>query len=566
MWSHVILASLLILSEFQSGSAMLTRGRTHLRSAAQMANMGCGSHGCDRVGTNKAEPTFEVLEETHFEKKKSADCLCPLGKFWHWRIKQCINQGPWGYECGFFPKEHHHRVCMDNLKCEPLKQNSTYQNFEGAQPATCVPCKPEDGCKVGEERHKADCLVEFTLAGEACSKVKVTQSFASTSSASAKHTAEETVKKQVTAEDTEDYEYTATAKASAKEDASVTKEATVTKEESAKATESATAEADGEKNGIKVNDVEAKESASAEGTAKATESAEATKSASAEATATAEATKTETATAEASGEDEATVKATRAAEVKVTADADGVGEAKRCLALDEVKKLLDMGNLDKFGAVISAQIIAEGDKVAFDRAYKAALESAEKAGIINAKEAAVALAKKKAEKDAKMAAVARAKEKAAWKAEAGATDIAEDKANNKAYEEAKAKAKYSAEEAAKAKAEEEASAKASAAAGDAAGKKADAAAADAAGDKASASAEAAASDEASAKAEAKAEGKAEDAAGAKADANAAEASGNVADASHPPDQVDPKKRPKADEEDKTAPKHMTDGDVAASLP
>merc|ERR1719265_385682 len=76
---------------------------------------------------------YKVLSETHITTEKSANCICPMGQFWHWRIRQCIPQGPWGYECGFFPKEHWHRVCQDNLKCAELNQESEYFH-DGAAP------------------------------------------------------------------------------------------------------------------------------------------------------------------------------------------------------------------------------------------------------------------------------------------------------------------------------------------------------------------------------------------------------------------------------------------------
>lgn len=59
----------------------------------------------------------DVLKKELPNVTEQADCLCPLGQFWHWRLASCIQQGPWGYECGFFPMEHHHRVCQDSMKC-----------------------------------------------------------------------------------------------------------------------------------------------------------------------------------------------------------------------------------------------------------------------------------------------------------------------------------------------------------------------------------------------------------------------------------------------------------------
>merc|ERR1719456_1230869 len=74
----------------------------------------------------------EVTKKALPKVKESAKCLCPLKQFWHWRLASCITQGPWGYECGFFPLEHHHRVCQDNFKCDPLKSgNSTTYHAHG---------------------------------------------------------------------------------------------------------------------------------------------------------------------------------------------------------------------------------------------------------------------------------------------------------------------------------------------------------------------------------------------------------------------------------------------------
>merc|ERR1719253_1580849 len=125
------------------------------------------------------EPIFKVLEETSPTKSEAAECLCPIGKFWHWRLKSCIAQGPWGYECGFFPEEHHHRVCQDGLKCQKLAgaednyhSHGIHKGRAGTFPASCVPCK-EGECKTGEERHKEECLKRYEITGDACSTVQV---------------------------------------------------------------------------------------------------------------------------------------------------------------------------------------------------------------------------------------------------------------------------------------------------------------------------------------------------------------------------------------------------------
>jgi len=42
---------------------------------------------------------YEVLKKSSINKTSTVDCLCPLGSFWNWRIKACVKQGAWGYEC-----------------------------------------------------------------------------------------------------------------------------------------------------------------------------------------------------------------------------------------------------------------------------------------------------------------------------------------------------------------------------------------------------------------------------------------------------------------------------------
>ena len=127
-----------------------------------------------RSGTS-GEPTFKVLETTSIQVGEPSGCLCKPGQFWHWRIKQCINQGPWGYECGFFPEEHHRFVCQTNLKCEVLDQSKkkvqVEYTHEGAVPASCEHCAPEDECPAEGKR---DCLEESKISGEACATVLVT--------------------------------------------------------------------------------------------------------------------------------------------------------------------------------------------------------------------------------------------------------------------------------------------------------------------------------------------------------------------------------------------------------
>merc|ERR1719375_282834 len=374
------------------------------------------------------EVKFEILSETHIKFEEAAECLCPMGQFWHWRLRSCINQGPWGYECGFFPKEHHHRVCQDGLKCEELKNERNKYFHDGAVPATCVACKAEDKCLVGQARLDEECLKVMTLSGDACSEVKVTKTgVTATATATKKHTAEQSASH--TAE--EQAEATATRKATATAEA--TEKATET------ASETATESAKGSEAGIKVE---------------TSESASATSEASAEATATesgkGEATKTEQASASATHE--ASAKATSKAEATATATADGVAQNNACVAIEEAKKMLGIDG--KVGPVLAAKVISAADKEAFERAYKIALAEAAKAGVMEAEKLAKALAQQKAAEDAKLLAEGKAAEKAAWKAEAGATE----KAKAAAKDAAQAAAAKSAENAAQAGATEKAKA------------------------------------------------------------------------------------------------------------
>merc|ERR1719345_414217 len=97
-----------------------------------------------------ADPMVKLVNKTSIKKTETSNCLCTLGSFWHWRIHSCVKQGAWGYECGFFPEEHHHRVCLDGLKCDPTKgAEDRYHSAGNANtfPASCIQCMPEDNCK-----------------------------------------------------------------------------------------------------------------------------------------------------------------------------------------------------------------------------------------------------------------------------------------------------------------------------------------------------------------------------------------------------------------------------------
>lgn len=192
--------------------------------------------------------SYKVVEKSSIGKEGTTDCLCKLGSFWHWRIKSCVEQGPWSYECGFFPAEHHDKVCQDKYQCEVLKtKNNVTYGAHGAVPASCQPCSKDDKCLTGKERHAESCMKEYKLSGSACQTVRVT----------VKATAAAKVTEQVT----KSSEATATSTATAAEKAiskvgsvveSAMKKATAQGEATAKAegTGKATAEAQATKEGV----------------------------------------------------------------------------------------------------------------------------------------------------------------------------------------------------------------------------------------------------------------------------------------------------------------------------
>merc|ERR1719162_1731326 len=310
---------------------------------------------------NGDDVNYEVIKKKSIERKGTMDCLCEVGSFWHWRIKDCVKQGAWAYECGFFPAEHHGMVCIDGLKCEALNTTIDYSGHPGAKPASCQHCEEEDKCLTGEKRHDKSCLKEYLLSGSACQTVRVT----TTATASVKVT--ETVTKSSVA--------------SASAEASATASAT----EKAHATEEATAEgkfsADGK---------ETKQEATVSATKEATASA--TKKATAKAKTTVEA------------------KASGKASVEVQATEKGSAEGKACITVDEVKEHLKLKNVLHLNAVLSAKVVSMGDQLAFNKAYELALAAARKAGLLNAKDAAKAFASAAAHEHAGQEAEAKAEQ------------------------------------------------------------------------------------------------------------------------------------------------------------
>jgi len=240
-WRALLLAGLISLGELNTGDAAYSMlSKIRLKDQANVLIM----HSADPTNETEApreSPTtasmvrspfwvFEVLNKTEIEKTNTSNCLCKLGFFWHWRIHQCVEQGGWGYECGFFPAEHHHRVCRDLLTCQKLPgaednyvSSGIHEGTAKTFPASCVFCNASAGpCPKGEARHNEECLQELGLTGEACQTVRVTVPSSATASATKSHTA--------------------TATATATEDGS---EAEATEEKTATATHEASASANG---------------------------------------------------------------------------------------------------------------------------------------------------------------------------------------------------------------------------------------------------------------------------------------------------------------------------------
>jgi len=227
-WKALLLAGLIALGEIKTGDAVYS-SRMRLKAPTTVLIVhSLGSSNKTEAPPQSVENTsmFEVLNKTEIKKTNTPNCLCKLGFFWHWRIHQCVQQGGWGYECGFFPAEHHHRVCQDHLSCQKLAgAEDTYVSsgiYEGTAqtfPASCVPCNASAGpCPTGEARHNEECLQELSLTGEACQTVRVTVPSSATASVTKSHTATATVKAEVEgseAEATEEKTATATHEATA---------------------------------------------------------------------------------------------------------------------------------------------------------------------------------------------------------------------------------------------------------------------------------------------------------------------------------------------------------------
>jgi len=226
----VLFAGALVLV-WQSQGARLRARHESIEGEVEASHV---RRATDASGPANATTALEVLENKSLTVREVKECLCHVGEFWHSRLNKCIKQGGWGYECGFFPREHHDRVCKDGLVCKPIGNKDTYishgmyRGTAGSIPATCVDCTPEDKCQTGEERHREDCLMESKLSGEACATVRVVLPPARASAtATRSHTAQVNVTKEASANAT----------AEVPPDGQIIANATVTHEASAERTE-----------------------------------------------------------------------------------------------------------------------------------------------------------------------------------------------------------------------------------------------------------------------------------------------------------------------------------------
>jgi len=117
----------------------------------------------------------QVLDYTAFASNALGSCICPIGEFYHWRNKDCVEKGDANYECGYFPYEYQDQVCRNGLFC--AKVNATppvpYAPHKGSGgqsfPAYCTPCSDADPC----EDQAETCVEEHSLYGEACVTLQV---------------------------------------------------------------------------------------------------------------------------------------------------------------------------------------------------------------------------------------------------------------------------------------------------------------------------------------------------------------------------------------------------------
>jgi hypothetical protein len=442
--------------------------------------------GIDVDVTNKSLPKV----------KESPKCLCPLTKFWHWRLASCIDQGPWGYECGFFPIEHHHRVCQDLLKCEQLNKGNTssaYHPFGDSKkaqsvPASCNRCGQQDSCLQGKARQDKECLKQYSIEGkEACVNVKVTTYHSAVAEATASYTASESVTKSANANAKASATHTETATAKSKAEAAHEAVVTVTEDALASATASSTASADStakktatekataestakssatasdthtaneevtkektygaEEAGIKVSakdkataSSEATESASA--TAEVSKTKKATSSATKSAEASAKATETAKVSSEASASKSATAKGKASASVEVESSAQGTGSATESASATASHT----ENVEKT-ATSTAKVVAKETGVAENKGCATVEEAMKELGfdkdqklgaVLSAK--VIATAEKIAYERALKFAVEEAKEKGLLSAQSSAEELAQAEANEKAMQKATAMA------------------------------------------------------------------------------------------------------------------------------
>jgi hypothetical protein len=398
--------------------------------------------------------SYEVVKKTSISRDLSADCLCEMGTFWHWRIKQCVDQGAWGYECGFFPGEHWRMVCQDRLKCEALEDTTIkyHGHNAGARPASCQACTAADGCLTGKERHMETCLKEYKLDGEACQTVKVTITATAEVKVSetVKKSASATAKSKVEAEETATVgEHSATAKATADATAEGTAEASSTAHGTAEATEKGVAEGS-----ACVTVEEAKELLGLQSVPRigAVLSAQVVAAADEEAFDRAYAKALEAAKEAGLLNAMEAAKALAKAKAREHAGLDAEAKANEAAAWKA-----EAGAKSDAQAKAKAEALRKAQEAAQKAADEAAAKAAEEAAKAKAAEAA-AEAARKAAAEAKAAEEAAAAKEAKAKADADAGAQAAAEADAKAAAEARAKADAAAKAAADAKAQADANA------------------------------------------------------------------------------------------------------------
>lgn len=355
--------------------------------------------------------TFKVVEETLPTTADLSQCICQQGRFWHWRLKKCVPQGSWGYECGFFPHEHHHEVCKDGLKCsEVKKRTSLYQvRVDAAQiqksfPATCVPCKFEDHCLQGPQRHQEACIKKHDMVGiDACVTVRARAVKLASARSTQMHTAYVSRLREATQKAIQEAE----SKPKVDTVPSISKDSNSNKKERPSA---------------KTSDVSSNTSAAA-----AANSLPVTGAGSEVSIAAGR-------QGNSIGGQAQVVTVSRAASATKIAHANASAEEKAtsCTSVLEAKKHLGISPDEQLSAVLVSNIIAKTRELAMQGAMEKASAAAQRRGLVNAAIAAQRLADVQALEEAKLKAEAAAAEASAWMEEAGTSREAQAVARSRA--------------------------------------------------------------------------------------------------------------------------------------